>query len=167
MLVTFERAKKHTRKFIASNPQMKEGKFSFVNGNDFLRQRVFFVKEAYANFLLRIGRLSIRADRRTLFVQKNFRHVRNFFFDIYEKWVVRGEYTKRSLTVLFVVAFFLGAAIKTIASERITIGFEDYTLAPKATLYDINLLQQKIINQGDASFENYAAQGGACSEFDN
>lgn len=167
MLATFERAKKHTRKFIASNPQMKESRFSFVSGNDFLQQGMSFVKEAYANFLLRIGRFSVPTDRWILSVQKNFQHLRNFFFGIYEKWVVRGEYTKRSLTVLFVVAFFLGATIKTIASERITIGFEDYTLAPKATLYDINRLQQKVIDQGDASFQNYAAEGGACSEFDN
>ncbi|KKU06485.1 MAG: hypothetical protein UX10_C0031G0006 [Candidatus Magasanikbacteria bacterium GW2011_GWA2_45_39] len=82
----------------------------------------------------------------------------------YARLVIRSEYTKRDLAVLFVVAFFVGYGLKTAAAQVITIGFDDYTLPPKEMLFDLNAVQKKMIENGSVLRESDAMLGGACSE---
>lgn len=53
--------------------------------------------------------------------------------------------TKYNLLALFALAFILGVMIKVVASETITMGFDDYKLAPKEKLYDLNVIQRKFM----------------------
>lgn len=74
------------------------------------------------------------------------------------------DYSVRDLIVIFVVAACLGAGFKFVAEETITIGFDDYTLASKKTFYDLNALQQKIIDEGGSLAVSTRGQGGSCSQ---
>ncbi len=89
---------------------------------------------------------------------------RVFFSETYARFIVRREYTKRDLIVLFILAIILGAGLKTIATGIVTIGFEDYTLVSKETLYDLNAVQQKLIDEGGSLAGSDAAPAGTCSE---
>ena len=73
------------------------------------------------------------------------------------------NYTKFNLFALFVLAFLAGAAIKTVAIENITIGFNDYTLPPREKLYDLNVLQKNFINNGGILAGDDKMQGEMCS----
>jgi hypothetical protein len=89
---------------------------------------------------------------------------RVFFKDTYARVVVRQDCTKRDLIALFILAVILGAGIKSVATETITIGFDDYTLAPEETLYDLNAVQQKLIDEGGTPVGSSVAPVGACSQ---
>lgn len=86
-----------------------------------------------------------------------------FFGAAYERLVVEGKYTKRDFAVLFIAAVILGIAFKAVATDTVTIGFEDYTLAPQETLYDLNAMQQTLIQRGGVSVSD-GVSAGACSE---
>ena len=86
-----------------------------------------------------------------------------FFGTTYERLVVRGEYAKRDFIVLFIAAVLLGIAFKSVATETITIGFEDYTLAPEGTLYDLNVMQKNLIER-DSIPVSGGAPANMCSE---
>lgn len=86
------------------------------------------------------------------------------FKDTYARVVVRREYAKHDLIALFIIAVILGAGLKSIATGTVTIGFEDYTLAPEETLYDLNALQKKLIDEGGRIDGSTVAEGEACSE---
>jgi hypothetical protein len=101
------------------------------------------------------------------FVENYLRPLGHFFFDTYAKRIFRGQYTRRDFVFIFFVAFALGIGLKTIAMQNLTIGFDDYTLAPKETQYDINQLQQTLIDRGDYSPKEEVSGGGVCSELDN
>lgn len=80
------------------------------------------------------------------------------------QYIVRGEYTRRGLAILFVLAVLLGATIKSAVSDSITIGFEDYKLAPSETLIDLNAVQKQVLREGGSlSLSGAAAQGPSCS----
>lgn len=87
-----------------------------------------------------------------------------FLNNLYTRLVVRGEYRTRDLIILFIIAFFVGVAFKTAATKAITIGFEDYTLPPKETLLNLNTVQKKMTENGDAFIDDSNIQGGVCSE---
>lgn len=59
--------------------------------------------------------------------------------------MLKLDYINYNLIILFALAFVLGTAIKVVASETITIGFDDYKLAPKEKLYDLNTMQRKFM----------------------
>lgn len=59
--------------------------------------------------------------------------------------MLKLDYVNYNLIILFALAFVIGAAIKTVASETITMGFDDYKLAPKEMLYDLNAMQKKFM----------------------
>lgn len=66
--------------------------------------------------------------------------------------LVKGEwYTWRGLIVIFIAATALGIGIKAIATRTITIGFDDYRLASRESVYDIGALQSQLIASGQGS----------------
>lgn len=89
---------------------------------------------------------------------------RNFLKSLYTRLVIQGEYTRRDLGVLFIVAFFVGYGLKIAASQTITIGFEDYTLPSKERLLNMNAVQKKVTENGGAFTENDVVSAGVCSE---
>lgn len=107
-----------------------------------------------------------RTENVRLWLRKNIplKDGKYFLKTLYARLVTHGEYTKRDLAVLFIVAFFAGIGSKAVATQTITIGFEDYTLPPKETLLNLNDVQKKMIENGSAFIENDAIQGGVCSE---
>lgn len=51
------------------------------------------------------------------------------------------------LALIFVLGFLLGIAIKNEAVKKITIGFEDYKLNQTTQKYNINQLQENLLNK--------------------
>lgn len=166
MLATFARARKYTNQFLKDNHQSAKDEI-FSRGNDFLEEGIRIVKKIYFNVVVQIGRLFSKNERNTLRVKNYWKYIKDSFFYTYERCIVRAEYTRRDFITFFVVALFLGMGIKSLAIQTITIGFEDYKLAPKETLYDMNLVQQKVIDQGSVSLKNDPRKGGVCSELSN
>ena len=112
-----------------------------------------------------LGRLPRTEDMRAWFRENTlWKDGKYFLHAQYTRLVIRGEYAKRDLAVLFIAAFLVGVAGKMAAAQVITIGFDDYTLPPKETLFDLNAIQKKMIENGSVFRESDAAPGGACSE---
>jgi len=119
------------------------------------------LKRAVFEFL---GRLPRTEDMRSWFRENTlWKDGKYFLKTLYARLVIRGEYTRRDLIVLFIVAFFVGYSFKIAAAQVITIGFDDYTLPPQETLLDLNVVQKKMIENGSA-FKSGVAPGDACSE---
>lgn len=57
------------------------------------------------------------------------------------------NYTKRFFMAIFILSFILGAALKIAVADTLTMGFEDYKLAPQGTLYNVNSLQKAFISK--------------------
>ncbi len=91
---------------------------------------------------------------------------KSFFSDAYSKYAVRGDYSSRSLLIIFVVAIFLGILVKASLSDVFTIGFEDYTLAPAEHLIDLNAVQHRLLQEGGSLTlsGDGAAVGPSCSQ---
>ncbi|OGI14121.1 MAG: hypothetical protein A3E38_02165 [Candidatus Moranbacteria bacterium RIFCSPHIGHO2_12_FULL_54_9] len=83
---------------------------------------------------------------------------------IYARLVTRGEYTKRDLIILFILAILLGIALKSAAVQTITIGYDDYTLRHQGTLYDLNAIQRKLTDEGGAFVSGSAGAGNVCTQ---
>lgn len=98
--------------------------------------------------------------RKSTFLQD----LRVFFQETSTRLVVRREYTRNDLIALFILAVILGAGLKAVAADTITIGFDDYTLPPEETLYDLNAVQQRLIDEGGTPVGSSVAPVGACSQ---
>ena len=61
---------------------------------------------------------------------------------------LKRDFTVRGIALFFLFALILGVAIKSLASERFTIGYQDYLLPPAETLVDLNLVQKQVLGQG-------------------
>lgn len=70
---------------------------------------------------------------------------------------------KERLLLVFVLGIVLGFGAKTMATESITIGYRDYSVA-KNEAYDLMALQKKVSENGSgANFSGGVRQGGACA----
>jgi len=166
MLASFARAKKHTNQFLKDNHQTAKDSI-FLHGKEMVDKSVRVAKKAYFNVVVWIGRL-VTKNERNISLKKNYwKYIRDSFLYTYERCFVRAEYTRRDFIAFFIVALVLGIGIKSLAVQNITIGFEDYTLAPKETLYDMNLVQQKVIDRGNTALKNDIRKGGVCSDISN
>ncbi len=77
----------------------------------------------------------------------------------------KREYTPRALAILFLIATLLGAGIKSVANDRLTIGYDDYRLTSRAGTLDLNLLEKELIRTSTSSTErSVAPQGESCAE---
>lgn len=90
------------------------------------------------------------------------RDTRVFLVMTYERIIVRREYTKYDLIAFFIVAALIGGSVKVAAIQTITIGFEDYTLTLPETAYDLNVLEQNLIDAGGASVGDKSAPIRTC-----
>lgn len=99
------------------------------------------------------------------YTKRTFRRGGEASARLYNRFIVRGEYTARDLAILFILAILIGASIKTVASDAITIGFEDYTLAPQGTLIDLNTVQKQVLRSGGSlTLSGNVPLGGVCSQ---
>lgn len=163
MLATFARARKHTNQFLKDNHQSAKDRV-FLQGKNFLEESVCLVKKMYFKSLVWIGRFFSKSERTTLLAQNYWKYIKDSFLYTYKRCIVRAEYTRRDFIAFFVLALFLGMGIKSVAIQTFTIGYEDYKLTPRETLYDMNRVQQKVIDQGSVSLKNDPRKGGTCSE---
>lgn len=134
---------------------------------EFLQKGLHTAKKIYFKSIVWIGRFFSKSERATLVAQNYWKYIKDSFIYTYKRCVVRAEYTRRDFITFFIVAIFFGMGIKSIATQTLTIGYEDYKLAPKETLYDMNRVQQKVIDQGSVSLKNDPRKGGTCSEPNN
>jgi hypothetical protein len=94
-----------------------------------------------------------------------------FSFVAARKWLraacarlTRREYTMRDGVILLFVAIVLGAALKTVASGMLTIGYQDYQLKPSETIIDIGALQKEMIEKGGSMSVDGEPSRASCSE---
>jgi hypothetical protein len=92
---------------------------------------------------------------------KKAKEVRDFVVTLLHR-----EYTPRDLALLFLLALFAGAAVKSLVNDRLTIGFDDYKLSRSENIVDLNLLQKELIENGGtlATSEEPAPRGESCPE---
>lgn len=65
------------------------------------------------------------------------------------------------IALIFILGILIGIAVKTEASKRITIGFDDYKIKPSGQIYNINQLQaEQIRKYNEANSENVQPQNG-------
>lgn len=162
LLAALQAAKQARAEVMKRLPSISHTK-SWVREKQLLKHDAVFWKEALAKYGAQAK--DMIADIRLRFRENTFlKDSQVFFSETYARFVVRREYTKRDLVALFILAAILGAGLKSIATETITIGFNDYTLAPEETLYDLNAVQQKLIDGGGTIAGSASAPAGTCSE---
>lgn len=103
-----------------------------------------YMKDAYARALHRSRQSTVLSDMRV------------FLVVMYGRIVLRREYTRYDLIALFIVAVVIGGGIKWAAVQTVTIGFRDYTLASSETPYDLNAVEQQLIDAGGTSLRENA-----------
>lgn len=80
--------------------------------------------------------------------------------------LVHHEYTPRGLALLFITALCMGALVKSIVHDTLTIGYDDYTLSRDPTILDLNVIQKQLIRSGGslATDSQDIPRGPSCSE---
>lgn len=131
-----------------------------------LRRRLFDAPQRLKRGVFEfLGRLPRTEDMRAWFRENTLLKKGKYFLHAqYARLVIRSEYRTRDLAVLFIIAFLIGVAGKSAATQAITIGFDDYTLPPRETLLDLNAVQKKMIENGSAFIESGGSEGGVCEE---
>lgn len=99
------------------------------------------------------------------YINKFFKRGKDICAHPYNRCIVRSEYTSRDLALLFIVAILIGASIKSIATDTITMGFDDYTLAPEGVSIDLNTVQKQVLSEGGSlTLSRSIPAGGVCSQ---
>lgn len=72
------------------------------------------------------------------------------------------------IALLLLVGFAIGAAVKTEAAGRLTIGFQDYTVPVDGARYDLNDMERQVAEkqatQGDSAQAAGLPGGAACGQ---
>lgn len=77
----------------------------------------------------------------------------------------KRDFTVRRIALFFLFALVLGVAIKSLLSDRLTIGYQDYLLPPAETLVDLNAVQRDVLGQGGStSLSRAVPVGEKCTE---
>lgn len=73
------------------------------------------------------------------------------------------------LALFLILGFLLGVVIKTEASKRVTVGFNDNQISSKAQYYDINKIQEDLLKENESQDTDEAQEsdvstisGGSC-----
>jgi len=164
LISTFEQAKKHTRKIVQEHQKTMQDRSPVVFFHTFRKKISIILSAAYGSFRSRIDRFSLEDVQRNTqtFFEKFSHQTKVFFAGAYSKFIVRGEYTRKTLLILFLSAMALGIVVKSFAAQHVTMGFEDYTVVSDPSRYDISLLQKKertlaglsLIKRGKFSIHN-------------
>jgi len=67
------------------------------------------------------------------------------------------------LVLFLILGVLIGIAVKTEASKKITMGFNDYRMKVGVTHYNINQLQADLIEKQSAAVDENSDEGGTCS----
>ena len=62
------------------------------------------------------------------------------------------------LALIFSIGILLGIAMKDIARNMVTIGYQDYTVQTPASRVDFNAVEREVLRGGDASSSSNSAQ---------
>lgn len=169
MLATFDRAKKHTQEIVQRNQKRDEKSLLIILWHIYSQKTRTVLYTTYKKSRSHIDRFLARdtyADL-SVFFEKTYGRIKDVFIDAYSKFILRGEYTRRTLIMLFLVAIIIGIGVKSVAVKSgVTMGFEDYTVISNHARYDIGLLQKKSMDQEEAPSENNERQGDVCSDLD-
>ncbi len=68
---------------------------------------------------------------------------------------------RRGLVILFVLGAVLGAGLKVAASQRITMGYQDYTVV-STQAYDLNAMTREVAQKGGSAQAAPSLGGGSC-----
>lgn len=122
------------------------------------------IREASKRALCRSIRF-IATGKIRKYLKKYFHRGGDACVRLYRRYIVRGEYTSRNLALLFLLAVLLGASIKAVASDTLTIGFEDYKLAPEGVSIDLNTVQKQVLRKGGSlTLSGNIPEGEVCSQ---
>ena len=73
--------------------------------------------------------------------------------------------TRRDFLVIFIIALCLGASVKMLARDTVTIGYSDYTLPRDTAIVDLNLLEKELIRNGRSrTSKEPVPTGEVCSD---
>lgn len=73
--------------------------------------------------------------------------------------------TRRDFLVIFVIALCLGASVKMLARDTVTIGYSDYTLPRDTAIVNLNLLEKELIRNGGSRISKEPVPTGeVCSD---
>lgn len=75
------------------------------------------------------------------------------------------DFTSRGLLLLFAFTVIAGIAVKSIANDSLTMGYDDYRLPAKAGV-DLNALQKELLKSGGslAAGQETIPRGESCTE---
>jgi hypothetical protein len=136
---------------------MKRAIDFFERSSGVLKERVAVVRE--------IGKKKYTAWHAAYQENTLWQDSQVFLRDTYVRLAVKRQYGKRELFILFAIAFLAGAGFKSILRDTLTIGFDDYTLAPAESRYDLNAVQQQFIGKGSSLINgNAGRQAATCSQ---
>jgi|GEM_PF-6013345 len=78
---------------------------------------------------------------------------------------IKSEHSWRNFALLFLLALGTGVAIKSLANNSLTMGYNDYRLTKGETI-DLSALQKELIKNGgnNATKARDAADGEMCEE---
>lgn len=164
----FFRAKKKTKQFLDNRSFTNEewASLQWKNIQERKGRRILFARALFLIVLWK-DKVFIGAEKSILWITIQSKK----WFQSVQKWYRRckagSEYTKRDLLFFFCIACFFGIGVKMLAIQKITIGFEDYTLVSKSSLYDMNEIRNDINPVSKSASEKNIPQGKTCSDDDN
>ncbi len=162
---SFSRAKNHTKQLLkiaslSERDSLTLDEEILKNKKDF---RVF-IKRVLFFVVLSKDRFVIAIQKRISVLREMSENRRPFLRDIYERCIIRAEYTKRDFLFLFFVACLIGIGAKTFATYTLTMGFEDYTLPSKSILYDMHQIEQSSPSKMKKNSRETTLRGDICSD---
>lgn len=84
-----------------------------------------------------------------------------FSFSSWEKGAHDPKMRKVELALIFGIGILLGIVLKDIAGERLTIGYQDYTVRTPADRIDFNSVERETLSKGNVTSDSTNA--GLCS----
>ncbi|OIQ04374.1 MAG: hypothetical protein COZ27_01690 [Candidatus Moranbacteria bacterium CG_4_10_14_3_um_filter_41_65] len=167
MQEVFLRAKNHAKQSLNNRFSTEKEEELLVPNQDILDQRggeYAWLRRMLFFVILYKDRFFIAIQRRIPALREIPGKLGRCSRGTYERCVIRAEYTKRDFVLLFIFACFVGIGMKAIAIERVTIGFEDYTMPSKSVLYDMHQIEKYPVSKIKNVSDDTAPTGEVCSD---
>lgn len=68
------------------------------------------------------------------------------------------------LVLIFGIGILLGITLKTMATNSLTIGYEDYTVVAVDNRIDLNQVEKSVLARNESPFASNTGKGGYCSQ---